>query len=296
MAKKYCYLNGRIVSLGKAGIHPTDIGFLRGYGVFEFLRTYNGKPFLYKEHIERLKNSAKALNLKLNISEEELKKIINKLLLKNKFNESTIRIVLTGGKIIGGMEFNSSTLLILVDELKNLPANVFKNGIKLISFEHKRIMPEAKTLNYIPAVKLFSGEMKKQKAFEVLYMYNNRVLECSTSNFFIFSAKGGSASGGKNTTLITPKKNVLIGTTRDLVVKLAKKEFKVEERDIKISELKTADEAFITATNKEIIPVVKIGAQKIGDAKPATERGNVGKNTKILMKLFRDYTEKSANK
>ena len=188
--------------------------------------------------------------------------------------------------MIGGMEFNSSTLLILVDELKNLPANVFKKGIKLISFEHKRIMPEVKTLNYIPVVKLFSGEMKKQKAFEVLYTYSNRVLECSTSNFFII----------RKNTIITPKNNILIGTTRDLVIKLAKKEFKVEERDIKISELKTADEAFITATNKEIIPVVKIGAQKIGGGKPTTERGKVGKNTKILMKLFKNYTEKFANK
>jgi len=275
MRGKYCYLGGKIISAAKACIHPTDIGFLRGYGIFDFLVVYGKKPFLYNEHIKRLKNSAKLLNLKIPVGERELKRIINKIILKNGFKNSTVRIVLTGGKTKDGMTFDSPALCVLVGEFKRPSDALLEKGAKLITLEHKREIPEAKTMNYISAVRLYNARAKKEGAFEILYTHNGRVLECSTSNFFIFR-------GNK---LITPHKDILKGTTRNFVIGLAKKKFKVEEREIKISELKSADEAFITATNKEIIPVVRIDAQKIG-------AGKVGENTKILMKMFNDYVSK----
>ena len=97
-------------------------------------------------------------------------------------------------------------------------------------------------------------------------------MEASTSNFFVFI-------GDK---LITPKGNILKGITRNLVIKLAKKEFEVEERELKTEELALVTEAFIAATNKDIVPVVQIDDLKIGDGKP-------GKNTKQLMELFAEF-------
>ncbi len=275
--EQYCYLNGKIVPLKRARVSPRDIGFLRGYGVFDFFRTINGKPFLYDEHIERFKNSAELFNLKIPIGDAELKKIIDKLILKNGFRESSVRIVLTGGELKNGMGFDSfsPTFLILVEKSKTPPAKLYKTGVKLITLEHRRELPRAKTLNYISAVRLCNSELKRKKAFEVLYTDRGRVLECSTSNFFIFR-------GGK---LITPKKDILLGTTRNLVLKLAGKHFKTEEREIKSRELRFADEAFITASNKDILPVVNIDGKIIGD-------GKVGENTRKLMDAFGSYVKK----
>ena len=85
------------------------------------------------------------------------------------------------------------------------------------------------------------------------------MLEAATSNFFAFV-------GGK---IIAPKDNILKGITRNLVIKLAKKEFKVEERELKTDELSLTTEAFITATNKDIVPVVQIDDKKIAPANRA---------------------------
>ena len=117
---------------------------------------------------------------------------------------------------------------------------------------------------------------KRKKAFDILYTQNGFLLETTTSNFFIF----------KKDKLLTPKKNILIGLTRNFVIKLAKNKFKVEERDIDLKELERAEETFIASTTKEILPVVKIDNKIIGN-------GRVGKKTKYLMDLVHQYTQKS---
>ncbi len=109
----------------------------------------------------------------------------------------------------------------------------------------------------------------------IFYISDKKVLETSTGNFFIV----------KNNQLITPKKGVLIGTTRNLIIKLGKKDFTVQERNVSLGEIKMTDEAFITSTTRGIMPVVKIDNQKIGN-------GKVGDRTKCLMKLFQNYIKK----
>lgn len=274
--KNYCYLNGKIMPLAKAGIHPTDIGFLRGYGIFEVLRTYKGNPFLFEEHFKRLKQSAEHLNIKLPIKEKQIRQIVGKLIKLNGFKKSTIRIILTGGKRkdTNAMDGISSLLCILIDKLHLLPVEVYKRGVKLITTNYKRDMPEAKVLNYIVPISLHK-KMEKEKAFEILYISNGLVLEASTSNFFIF----------KGNTLITPANGVLKGITRSFVIDLAKRQFKIEEKNLPVKELKSASEAFITASNKEIVPVVKIDNLKIGN-------GRVGRNTQSLMEMFAEYVGK----
>lgn len=293
---KYCYFNGKIVPASTAYLKFNDIGILRGYGIFDFLRTYNGRPFLLKEHLIRFRRSANLLHIKVPVSQTQLPIIINKLLLKNKFKESEIRLVLTGGPTPDGISYSNPSIFILVEKAQVLPKIIYKNGINLITCEYQREVPQAKTLNYITAIRT-QPQKNKQKAFEILYIFQGNVLECTTSNFFIF--KRGSEKGNnrftfpserrnqgslifKNNILVTPKDNILIGTTRNLVLKLAKNKFKIQERDIKVDELKSATEAFITASNKEIVPVVKIDNKTVGN-------GKVGKNTKQLMDLFHKY-------
>lgn len=274
MTSSFCYFNGEIVPADKAFICPDDLGILRGYGVFDVMKTVNGKIFLFDEHFKRLSDSADYLGVKLPVKKTEIEEAIKKLILKNKIKQASIRIVLTGGRSSDAMHFDSTTptFYILVSEFKPLKLELFKDGIKLVAVNRCRDMAEIKTTNYIAAVKNINERQKKEKFFEILYVSNGTVLEASTSNFFAFI-------GDK---LITPKDNILKGITRNLVIKLAKKEFEVEERPLKIEELATATEAFIAATNKDIVPVVQIDGKKIGDGKP-------GKNTKWLMELFEEF-------
>jgi len=276
---RYCYFNGKIVPENKAGVSVRDMAVLRGYGMFEFLRTYDGRLFHFEDHIKRFRNSARMMGLRAPLSDKEIKLVLERLVLKNKFKEAALRLVLSGGRTIDGMRYNrlEPTFFILADEFKPLPDAFFKRGVAVVTHEYQREMPGAKTTNYLVAAREHNnGKNKNGRALEILYTKDGKALECTTSNFFIF--KGG--------TLVTTEKNVLKGVTRKIALKLARPRFKIEERDIKTSEFKEATEAFLTATNKEIVPIVKIDGQKISD-------GKVGKNTKIMIGMFKEYAKNS---
>lgn len=270
---RYCFLHGKIMPLSEAFVPLDDISLLRGYAVFDFLRTYNGKPFLLKEHIQRLRYSAKALSLSVPLSDKKIAEIIRLLLQKNSMENAQIRILLTGGKTISGMDYDKKhpTFTIIVEPLALPPAELYKKGAKLITNVHMRHIYTAKTTNYINAIAL-AHERKKKEAIEILYLFHDYVLECATSNFFIVKGK----------TIITPKDSILLGTTRNFLLKLVAKDFAIQERDIHKNELSEADEAFITATNKEILPIVTIDTMRVGD-------GKIGKTTKKIMKKFATY-------
>jgi branched-chain amino acid aminotransferase len=131
-----------------------------------------------------------------------------------------------------------------------------------------RELPEYKTTNYIRAVNLQNWR-KEEGAIEILYTYDNEILECATSNIFIV----------KDKILITPNENILKGVTRKVVLELAEGKYKTEERPIYEEELKNADEIFITSSFKDIVPIVKIDDFKIAN-------GQVGPITKELIKEF----------
>ncbi|KKT21176.1 MAG: D-alanine aminotransferase [Parcubacteria group bacterium GW2011_GWB1_43_8] len=272
----YCCFNGKIVPANSALICLDDLGILRGYGVFDVMKTVNGKIFLFDEHFKRLSDSADYLGARLPAGKKEIEEAIKKLISKNKIKQASIRIVLTGGRSADAMHFDSKTptFYILVSEFRPLKEELFKNGVKLATVNRGRDMAEIKTTNYITAVKNINERQKKENFFEIIYVSNGLVLEASTSNFFAFI-------GGK---LVTPKDNILKGITRNLIIKLAKKEFEVEERELKMDELNLVAEAFIAATNKDIVPVVQIDNLKMGDGKP-------GKNTQKFMQIFEEFVK-----
>ena len=265
-------MNGKFIDERDAKISVNDIGLHRNYGVFEVLRTYNGAPFLLKEHLNRLVKSAKEIGLVVPYSKKEISENISKILQKNKEEESLIKILVTGGESKDGMNPGiKPTFLILTKPLPVTDKDIYKKGVKLITYEHKRFIPSAKTLNYIQLIKSFK-ELKKEKAFTLLYTSDGNVSEGATCNIFFYKSKK----------LITPKTGVLNGITRNLVIKLAGKNFTVDQKDIKLGILNSSEEVFITMTTKGIVPVVKIDKHTIGNGKP-------GKNTKIIMKLFDKY-------
>lgn len=272
---KYGYLNDKIIQTDKPQLFLDDIGILRGFSSFDFLRIYNSHPFEIKDHYLRFVKSSKILGLKVPISQKQLEQILKTLLSKNKIKDAHVRIVLTGGKTVGGILPSKPNLFILLETLKDLPPTLFKKGGKLITFDHQRLFAEAKTTNYLQAVVL-QREKNKFGAIEILYINRGKVLEPTTSNIFLVN---------KNT-IITPKENILEGVTRKTVIKLAKKAgYGVVEKNILESELYKADEVFITATNKKVLPIVQINNKKIGN-------GKVGEVSKELNNLFGEYIKK----
>lgn len=276
--KKYCFFNGKIVEEKNAHINLYDLGVLRGYGVFDFMCSANGKPFLLTDHWNRLKQSAASLGLKIPIARQKYEEAIQKLIKKNAYKNPAIRTVLTAGTSADGITISGEpTFYILIHDMDTLlPApQLYKNGAKIITHEFARDNCTSKTTNYIEAIK---NQKKKNArgAIEILYIKNNSVLECTTSNIFII----------KNNTLITPHDGMLFGITRKCVVKIAQKaKIKVKEQKITKKQLFAADEVFLTGSAKHILPITKIDTTKIGNGKP-------GEVTQKISELYFDYFNK----
>lgn len=256
------FLNGKFVTKSKASISLWDLGLLRGYGVFDFIVTYKGgKPFLLKKHLNRLAHSAKLIGLKIPWSLQELEKLVIETVSKNKNGkEKIIRVIITGGESIDGISLGTRpTLAIVVYDRKQYPTSYYKKGVKVITFEHNREFPRAKSLNYIQAVKAILLARSKN-AIEAIYFSKNPdiVYEGTQSNLFLI----------KNRKIATSDGETLPGITRELVIKICKKLYPTKMREVEINELYNADEIFITASNKEVMPVVKVDSKIIGNGKP----------------------------
>ncbi len=251
-----------------------DLGFVRGYGVFEAIKTVNRKPFLLKEHFERLQKSATELNLKLDMMWREFSETISDLLWKNQIEKDVaIKVVLTGGVSSNGLKMDGTpTFLITLKDLSAVtPAEeLYQTGAKIVLVEFQRYLPEIKTLNYIVAIQN-QKRKERENASEIVYHQAGFLLEGATSNIFIV----------KNNRVITPKKDILPGTVRNFVIELLRENGTiVEVRKVKLSELFEADEVFLTGTFKNILPVTGIEDKEVGN-------GKVGELTKVAMELLR---------
>jgi len=269
------YLNNRWVKKEDLKISAFDLSVTRGFGVFDFLRTYNQKPFFLEEHLNRFYTSLKIFQMKPVKTKNEIKKIIEEGVKKNNFQETNIKIIQTGGATDDGILPNGKYNFIAIFTKATIyPKKYFEKGIALITYPFSRLFPKAKSLNYLAGV-LALKKAKEKKAVEALYIDDKKIYECVTSNFFAVLEEK----------IVTPKENILLGITRKVVIDLAKKlGFQVEERDLFLKEIPKFSEAFITASNKEIMPVVKINEKKIS-------AGKVGKITKALMKEFKSLTQ-----
>lgn len=163
------FINGTFVETQDAVISVNDLSVLRGFAVFDFLRTYNRKPFHLMDHLKRLKESARLLYLEIPYSTEELRTLVLETLARNSHPESTIRIIVTGGLSPDGLNLpDKPQLLILVCPVAPTPPSWLRDGVKLITRNVQRFLPGAKTTNYIPAI-LCKKEAEEQKAIEAIY-------------------------------------------------------------------------------------------------------------------------------
>jgi branched-chain amino acid aminotransferase len=257
------YVDGEFLPSEQASVPVTDLTVLRGYGIFDFLRTYGGRPFHLDAHLQRLARSAELVELDLPHSLDEIRDIIMQTLARNNYPESTIRIIVTGGDSPNNLvPAGGSRLLVLVGSLKPHPPEWFSEGVKIISNHTERYLPEAKTINYIPAI-VGLKRAAAQDAMDAIYIDRaGNALEGTTTNIFAFFGQR----------LVTPSSSVLNGITRNVILELASAEFEVEESALHLDDLLRADEVFIASSTIEVCPVRQIDHSVIGPPGPHTCR------------------------
>lgn len=267
------YINGNYVPGSEAKLSVFDLSILRGFGVFDYLRTYKKRPFHLWDHLERLNYSAENLRLKIPYSLAEIASIIDSLIELNHLEEAGIKIIVTGGISPDQFTPQKASLIILVFALTKYPKLFYTKGVSAITTSLARSFPKLKTTQYIPAIVTLQAN---HQAKEAIYLNQAReLLEATTSNFFCFK---------KNILYTCNSDEILLGITREIVLKLAAQKFPIQLRPVTYEELPTIDEAFITASNKEVMPIVKIDHHPIGT-------GEVGLRTKELIQAFREYTQ-----
>ncbi|MBO9684180.1 MAG: aminotransferase class IV [Flavisolibacter sp.] len=242
------FINNEFVPEEKALLHVSDLAIQRGYGVFDFFKVVNSVPVFLQEHLDRFYFSAEQMHLNVAYSKDELKKIISALIEKNNAANTGVRITLTGGYSPDGYQLFKPNLVIALRPLTPPTEDQFQNGIKLLTYQHQRQLPQAKTIDYLMAIWL-QPFIKENAADDVLYHQNGWVSECPRSNFFIVTHENK---------IITPSKNILKGVMRSKLIEVTKTSFEIEERALSVDEIKNAKEAFISSTTKMLIPVHQI--------------------------------------
>jgi branched-chain amino acid aminotransferase len=262
----YGYLNGTIASVDQLAVGVTDLGLLRGYGLFDYFLTYNGRPFQWDWYWERFQNSAMRMHLPM--SKTETYAVVMQLIEQSGGSDIGFRFVLTGGYSTDSISIEKPNLLILTEPIHPTPASQYEQGIKVILDEYVREMAEVKSTDYKRVI-LLAQAIRAAGASDVLYQKEGEISELSRSNFFLI----------KGNQLITPDRNILHGITRRTVMQLAQNDFEVIERAVLVSDLYDADEAFTTSSTKRVLPITKIGDLVIGD-------GSAGPKAKFLLEQF----------
>jgi len=271
---KYYNVNGEIVPIEKAVINVKDLGFLRGYSVFDFFRIYKGKPVFIEDHLARLEYSSGKLGLNLPYSKAEIVEKIIALAKVNKLEFGGLKIILTGGYSLDGFLPTTPNFVMVVSKLPTYPESYYTEGVKLMAYEYTRETPYTKTTNYLKPISI-QKEIEAAEAFDVLYHDGEFISESARSNFFIVNDED---------TIITPDRDALRGITRKHVLAIAQKHFKVEIRPVSLKEAREAKEAFMTSSTKAIMPIRQVDFWRIN-------KGIIGDTTKRMMELFKQHVE-----
>jgi branched-subunit amino acid aminotransferase/4-amino-4-deoxychorismate lyase len=252
------FLNGSYLEESDASLSIQDAGFLYGEGVYETLRTENGKVAQVSAHLDRLKASAQVLSIPLPPLETLalwLQEAVDRNGYWDQGQESRLRLTVSGG--LHDFDENSVAPTILITVSPLMPNGALKqNGIAVITFSIERFLPEIKTTNLLPAL-LARRAMRQAGAEEVLLVdHENNVTEGSITN--LFQVKKG--------VLITPKEHILPGTTRDRILEKAHQlGIPFLEQSVSKVQLLESEELFVCNAPRGILPVVEVDGVSIGE-------------------------------
>jgi len=279
------YIDGQFFAKSDAKISVFDHGLLYGDGVFEGIRSYNGRVFKLDEHLKRLYESAKAILLNISLSVEEMEAAVLATLRENNLRDAYIRLIVTRGEGDLGLDPDKCpkpSTIIIADAITLYPSEFYDNGLEIVTVAATRnyaeaVNPRIKSLNYLNNI-LAKIEGKLAGVVEALMLNTaGQVVECTGDNVFFV----------KDNIIVTPPTHVgiLEGITRNAVIDLAcDRGYTVEEQVFTRHDLYMADECFLTGTAAEVIPVVMIDKRVIGEGMP-------GIITQILMEEFHKLTQ-----
>lgn len=280
------WLDGQFYEKDQAKVSVFDHGLLYGDGIFEGIRVYNGCVFRLKHHIDRLWEGAKVILLNISMTKEEMIEAVKATVRENNLRDAYIRLVVTRGVGDLGLDpkkCSKPTIFIIASSITLYPEELYEIGMEIATVPTQRFNvgswnARVKSLNYMNNI-MAKIEGHLYGVPEVLMLdHNGYVVECSADNFFIV----------KNGELLVPPQflGALRGITRDAILELAKKRgINIREEPFTRFEVWTADEAFMSGTAAEVVPVVKVDSREIGDGKP-------GPVTKMLIADFKKIVEK----
>lgn len=284
-------VNGRISDQEHAVISVFDHGFLYGEGVYETLRTYNGQPFLFDRHMRRLRRSAAMLTLPVPIDDAEIEARFHETmrvagLVGGVGREAYIRLMVTRGA--GDLSYDpavcpTASVVVIVKPQVDPAPDVFDRGVRVALVSTVRnhpgsVNPLIKSNNLLNNA-LAAQEAVRLGGFEgVMRNYRGELAECTTSNLFV--VKGGAA--------LTPPLDagLLPGITREFLFEIgAERNIPVREAILRDDDLLGADEAFLTSTTREIVPIVRVDETRVGTGVP-------GAITLALLQAFRERAQR----
>ncbi|HOT04615.1 MAG TPA: branched-chain-amino-acid transaminase [Methanolinea sp.] len=279
------YIDGKFYPKEEAKISVFDHGLLYGDGVFEGIRAYNGRVFRLQEHLDRLFDSAKTIDLAVPLSKEEMSRAIIETIRKNNLKEAYIRPIVTRGVGDLGLcptKCPKPTVIIIAVEWGAMYGDLYEKGLRAVTVSVRRnpccsLPPNVKSLNYLNNILAKIEANCKGGDEAIMFDMQGHISEGSGDNIYII----------KNGVILTPPTlNNLRGITRMVVLELAEQlGIPVKEANLGYFDLYTADEVFVTGTAAEVAPIVLIDGRTIGSGRP-------GPITRQLMAAFKTATER----
>ena len=263
-------VDGRLAGERDAVVSVFDHGFLFGEGVYEVMRTYRQRPFLYEPHMRRLRASADRIALPLPTSDAEIRERIGATIAAAQLPaEAYIRLLVTRG--VGEIGYDPAncpapTVVIIVKPHVELPREAYTEGVKIALVSVLRNHPESvnpliKSNNLLNNALAMQEALKRGAAEALMKNHRGELAECAMSNIFLVS--GGAVRTPPTTA------GLLAGVTRAFVLELAAKTgIRAFEETLREEDAATADEIFFTSTTREIVPVVRLDDRVVGSGKP----------------------------
>ena len=266
-------VNGRVFDQEHASISVFDHGFLYGEGVYETLRTYNGQPFLFDRHMRRLRKSAGMVALDVPLTDDHIDARFRETMraagLGEAGREAYIRILITRG--VGELTYDpaacpSPSIVVIVKPNVAPHREAFERGVTVSLVPIIRNHPGSVN-PLIKSNNLLNNALAMQEAFRrggfegVMRNYKGELAECTQSNLFV--VKGGAA--------LTPPidAGLLPGITRAFLFEIGGEAgIPVREAVLRDEDLFGADEAFLTSTTREVVPIVRVDDRLIGPGVP----------------------------
>ena len=254
------YLNGEYLPIEEARVSVLDRGFLFADGVYEVIPAYGGHLLRLQEHMSRLQTNLDAIRLDNPLTSEQWDEILFKLMKDNPSQDQSVYLQVTRGVAAkrnhGFPDEVKPTVFVMVNELSPVNKEELRPGVSAITLDDIRW----KACN-IKSISLLGNILLRQQAHdrnaaEAILVNEGKVVEGAASNVFIV----------KQGVMITPSHCLLPGITRDLILELAREHnFEFEVRDIEETELPQADEVWLSSSTKEILPVVELNGEKVGN-------------------------------